>query len=121
MSNSQFCGNLPRLQGSLPACSIPTTEEQCNRIPGCASIGLEDYVESWNYVRRSPLDGHLCDPNQPTLPVGVCMKDTDLAPLRTALTTEHPLRQNLHNLYMQKCGSHESIRKRLSQFPDFSK
>jgi hypothetical protein len=88
-------------------CRVPRSVEECERIPGCERIGLDNYVTATQaFLETGPfvLITQLC--NTQTLPSKeVCIKyDEELAPLRAAFTETHPLRQNLHKLYMDKCG-----------------
>lgn len=113
---NMLCGNVSRLVGKV--CKIPATEQECAQIPGCQRIGLEHYVDSWNYVKNSELVAEMCTAPE-SLSRERCLQDSDLANLRAALASNHPLRQNLHHLFMEKCGTHEDLRQRLVMFPDF--
>ncbi len=126
METCLLCGNLPTLVDdytklkNMPTgqtagvtellCAVPRTVEQCENIPGCARIGFDNYVTATHAFLEA---GHsvpfvllplLC--NTQTVPSKhVCMNyDHELAHLRGAFTEKHPLRQNLHKLYMDKCG-----------------
>jgi hypothetical protein len=101
-----------------PLCVIPQREDECAQIPGCKRVGIDHYAESWNYIKDSKLVESMCTAEGP-LQRETCLQDTDLARLRGALAIEHPLRQNLHQLFMEKCGSHEDLKVRLLEFPDF--
>lgn len=141
-TSTQLCGNLPTLVDeytklkNMPTgsgvgqeftellCTVPRSVEECERIPGCALIGLDNYVTATHaFLETGPfvLLPQLC--NTQTLPSRhVCVKyDEELAPLRAAFTETHPLRQNLHKLYMDKCGRPNGLESHLTaQSEDFN-